>query len=162
MYFTHLEFFEQCFLKLSVFDKTGKSKVGLETFQNEGFIGGSLFLIDDKKILVDLTVIALHFYRTEFSGFSFTLFEKKFFFVTFELKISQWTESSFVVSYSLHSFFNFIEIISKVYIFYLNQNPWKIPFFLKIHKIWTDKGVYLLIWWKLLELLVKRLRKQEI
>ena len=75
LYFTHLEFFEQCFLKLSVFDETGKSKVGLETFQNEGFIGGSLFLIDDRKILVDLTVITLHFYGTEFSGFSFTLFK---------------------------------------------------------------------------------------
>lgn len=104
MNFTHLEFFKQCFLKLSVLYKTGKSEVRLETFKNESLISWSFFLINYREVFVDLTVIALHFYRTEFSGFSFTLFLKKFLFVTFEFEISQRTESSFIVSYSLHSF----------------------------------------------------------
>lgn len=74
IHFTHLEPFQQCFLKLSVLNKTGKSEVRLETFENKSLICGCFLLIYYCKVFVDLTIITLHFDRTELSGLSLTLF----------------------------------------------------------------------------------------
>ena len=82
-YFAHLESFQEGLLKHSIFDQTGEGEMGFETFKDKSFVSGGLFLINDCEIFINLVVIALHFDRAEFSGFSSSLLLQEFLFTSF-------------------------------------------------------------------------------
>jgi hypothetical protein len=82
--FAHLELFQEGVLEKPVLDEAGEGEVRLETFEDEGLVGGGFFLIDDCEVFVDLAVVALHFDGAEFSSFSSSLLLQQFFLIGLE------------------------------------------------------------------------------